>query len=539
MLSKIIFITLLAISSTIFSQQKPKPKLIVGIVIDQMRYDLLKRFDENFGQGGFNRLAKEGSEFTFAHFNYVPTYTAPGHSSIYTGSTPFYHGIISNNYYNKQTKTIVSSTYDKNETTVGSDNDKGKNSPRELLATTITDQLKLFTNSRSKVFSIALKARAAILPGGHTADAAIWYDSKTGHMISSTYYVKKLPDWLSNFNNLNLVKKYMRQTWNLSLPETKYTASTADNVNYEDDVFNEGKTFFPHSFGNLDSTKIYERFQFTPFANDFTTNLALLTIEKENLGADNIPDFLAISYSATDFIGHQFGPNSFEVEDTYIKLDKNIEKILNYLDNKIGKNNYLVFLTADHGGAEVIGYLDEEKIEATSLHYKDELQLLEEFAEKKFGNKNLIENYSNKQIYFNRTLILKNNLNLVDVENIFKEFVLENFKSVAGVYTRHELINEMPQRVPLNYTLNGFNFERGGDVIFTVKPYVLDHYEGFGTTHGTQYNYDTHVPLIFYGWHIPKQRINTPVYIVDIAPTIADLLNITEPNASIGIPLIK
>jgi predicted AlkP superfamily pyrophosphatase or phosphodiesterase len=534
-----IFISLLIfISPLSLGQRSQKPKLIIGIVVDQMRFDYLTRFNKYFGEEGFKRLIKEGSNFTYAHFNYVPTYTAPGHTSIYTGTTPFFHGIIGNNWYDKTKDEMVSSVWDNSFQSVGVQTNEGQRSPGKILSNTITDQLKIATNGKSKVISVSIKDRAAILPGGHSADLALWYSTETGKFITSDYYVKSLPKWVDYFNNSKLPDKYISQLWTLSLPASDYLISSPDESVYEKDTFNEGKTSFPHSLKNVPGSSKYSAIIKTPFGNQLVLELAKAAVINESLGKNTVTDFLAISFSSTDYIGHEYGPNSVEIEDTYIKLDKQIADLLSSLDNLVGKGNYLLFLTADHAVMESPGYLRKLKINGENFESKRLNDSLQSFAEKKYNNENIILNTSNRQIFLNFKLLREKKFNPEDVENNLKEYLLNAFPEIAMVWTKKELLDKIAERTSNNLILNGFNFKRSGDIAFEFEPNIIpDHKKG--STHGSIYKYDTHVPMIFFGWHIPHQKINTPVYTVDIAPTIANLIGITEPNACIGIPLIK
>ncbi len=539
---KIFFVflfTILFFIPKINAKDYEKPKLVVGIVIDQMRYDYLYKFYPYYGDSGFKRLINEGSNFTFAHFNYVPTYTAPGHTSIYTGTTPYYHGIISNNWYDKATKKTIYVTDDSTENTVGSNDDEGKMSPRRLMVTTITDQLKMATNGASKVIGISLKDRASILPAGHMADAAYWYDSKNGKFISSTFYIKSLPKWVEEFNSQKLADKYMSKDWELSLPMKDYQIAMPDQSNYEKDVFDEGKTTFPHSFNNVKEKNKYTALENTPYGNQILLDFAKAALKSEEMGKGKYTDFLAISFSSTDFIGHAYGPNSVEIEDTYIKLDQQIAELLSALDKQVGKDNYIVFLTADHGVVEKNGYRDEHNLNAGGLGMANFDDSLNAFSERDFGSKDIIANTSNNQIFFNYDFLKANKLDLSSVENTYVDYIRNTFPDITEIFTRGDLENFTPTRLTTNLILNGFNPVRSGDIAYGLQAGLFPNRISKGTSHGTYYSYDTHVPMLFYGWHIPVQTINKPVVIIDIAPTIADLLKITEPDGCYGIPLIK
>ena len=536
---RFVIIIICLLTLPIFSQTLKRPKLVVGIVIDQMRYDYLYRFYNYYGADGFKRLMDNGSNFTFAHFNYVPTYTGPGHTSVYTGTTPFYHGIIGNDFFDKTTGKMIYCVSDTSERTIGSSDDEGEMSPKKLMATTITDQLKLATNGMSKVISISLKDRAAILPGGHWANAAYWYDTKTGRFISSSYYLKELPKWVVNFNNEKLADKYLSEGWKLSKPEADYQNTSPDESPFENDVFNEGKTTFPHGFNQVKQNSKYGILESTPFGNQIVEEFAKAALTNEQLGKGSEPDFLAISFSSTDYIGHAYGNYSYELEDTYIKLDGLIADLLKALDKQVGKGNYLLFLTADHAVLDTPGYLKEHRLPTGELNYKKAIDSLDAFTVRNFGDKNLLENISNNQIYFSRQIIKGKNLNIHKVEQTYADYLRDTFPEIASIFTRDDLEKQTASRTTINLTLNGFNPARSGDIAITLQPGYLISFMKKGTTHGAPYTYDTHVPMLYYGWHVPKQTVNSPVYVVDIAATIANLLNITEPSACIGIPLIK
>ncbi|MGE5846309.1 MAG: alkaline phosphatase family protein, partial [Ignavibacteria bacterium] len=367
-IKKIASILILSIQLIILPQKNNAPKLIVGIVVDQMRFDYTTRFYNNFGNDGLKRLLNEGTNFTFAHFNYIPTVTGPGHATVYTGTSPFYHGIVNNTWFDKIENREVYCTEDSTVHGAGTGGNEGKQSPKRLLNTTITDQLKIATSGKAKVISISIKDRGAILPGGQSADAAYWYEHSTGRFISSSYYMEHLPKWMDEFNNKKLPDNYLSQSWELSLPISEYKVSTNDETVYEEDVFSEGKVSFPHNFNNLKSSEKYGKLISTPFGNQLLLELTKTVIKNENMGKNSFTDFLAVSFSSTDYIGHAYGPNSVEDQDLYIKFDKQIAELLNYLDTEVGEGNYLLFLTADHGVAENIDFLKGLKIRAGSLN---------------------------------------------------------------------------------------------------------------------------------------------------------------------------
>lgn len=523
----------------ISAQSTDQPKLVVGIVVDQMRFTDLYRYQQFFSDNGFKKLISNGSNFVNAHYNYIPTNTGPGHASIYTGTTPYFHGIINNDFYDRLTKRFVNCVQDDEMQTIGSNGDEGKKSPKNLFATTITDALKLFTNQKSKVISISIKDRGAILPAGHLADGVFWYNTKNGEFISSSYYLNDLPQWVKEFNKKNIAEKFLSSDWNLLLDAKAYEINSPDESEFEPDFFNEGKKSFPHSFKNLKQEEKFEKLSFTPFVHDMLIELAKSAIINEQLGKNSVPDFLAISFSSTDLIGHMWGNYSYELMDTYLRLDRQIGELINFLDKEIGKGNYLLFLTSDHGAIETPGYLKKNKIPTGEIGTSKVSDSLKAFAKRKFGSESLIENYSSGSIYFNRAFIEQNNLDYKKVEEEFSIYLRNTFPEIQKIGKRSFLENQSPSRESSDLILNGWNPIKSADILFTLRPGYLYRFMERGTTHGSSYTYDTHIPLIFYGWKIPKQTVNDRVYIIDIAPTISTLLKITQPNSSFGIALIK
>ena len=341
-------LTILFISILISSAQaQQKPKIVIGIVVDQMRTDYISRYWNKFGEGGFKRLVKDGYNCRNTQYNYVPTFTGPGHASIYTGTTPSYHGIVANDWYDQKNRDTVYCVQDDSVRSIGGDVEAGKMSPARLLTTTITDELHLSTQGKSKVIGVSLKDRGAILPAGRAANAAFWYDGKSGNWISSSWYMNELPKWASDFNDRKWPNEYLSKPWTTLLNIDRYTESDPDNNAYEATYLGEEKPVFPHDLPSLRG-KSFDLVRRTPFGNTLTKDFAIASIKGEDLGRDSITDFLCISFSATDYVGHQFGPMAIETEDTYLRLDRDLADLFQFLDNNFGKGKYLVFLTADH-----------------------------------------------------------------------------------------------------------------------------------------------------------------------------------------------
>jgi predicted AlkP superfamily pyrophosphatase or phosphodiesterase len=370
------------------------------------------------------------------------------------------------------------------------------------------------------------------------ADAAYWYDDNSGKFISSSYYMKSLPEWVNNFNDKKFPEMYLSNDWNLLLDKSVYEINSPDESSYEKDLFKEAKTSFPHSFNNLSKEEKYNSFQFTPFANQAVLELAIEAVKNEKLGLNEVTDFLAISFSTPDLVAHEFGNYSYELMDIYLRIDRQIAELLNFLDMQIGKGNYLLFLTSDHAGIETPAYLKDNKMPVGGIVTDRVRDSLKVFAKRTFNSEDVIENFSNRQIFLNYDFIRNSNLDLSQVQKAFAQYLRETFYEIQSVFTRDFLETQVASRTTTNSVLNGWNPSRSGDVAFNLLPGYLNNFLEKGTTHGSAYSYDTHVPLMFYGWKIPAKTINKPVYIVDIAPTIANLLKINEPSACIGIPII-
>ncbi|MEI6865965.1 alkaline phosphatase PafA [Flavicella sp.] len=520
-----------------YSQKTNKPKLVIGLVIDQMRYDYLYRFSEKYGDKGFKRLLKEGFHLENTHYNYIPTKTAVGHSSIYTGTTPQNHGIIGNNWYDKSLKQSIYCVDDSNYNSVGTNGTSGQKSPYKLHTTTITDQLRLAQNLKGKTISIAIKDRSAILPGGHTANAAYWFEGgEEGNWITSSFYMETLPEWVIKFNNNGNVEHYLNQSWDTYYPIETYTESIIDNNPYEGTFIGESKPVFPHNIPEL--KKLNDNFsllKMIPAGNSITTDFTIAAIEGEQLGQSNEQiDFLAISYSSTDYVGHRYGVDSKEIEDTYIRMDLEIARLLTYLDKHIGKNEYTLFLTADHAVAQTPNYLNSLKIPGGYFDDVKFNEYIKSLSLKQFNSDKIIENISNYQLFFDKAELKRLNLQTIDVENFFAEELL-NFDKVYKTITAHTLqTSEFTQGI-YGLVQQGYNQKRSGNVFIIPDPSVIGSgNKKTGTTHGSGYSYDTHVPLIFFGFGIKQGSSNKYYPIIDIAPTLANLLQIEFPNGVTG-----
>lgn len=509
-----------------------KPKLVVGIVVDQMRYDYLYRYSEKYSKGGFKRLMNEGFNCKNNHYHYAITTTGPGHAAIYTGSVPAINGIVGNEWYNPLSNRNVYVVEDSTVQTVGGKPtaDAGKMSPKNLLTTTITDQLRLSNNFKSKVFGVSIKDRGAILPAGHVANAAYWFDEETGNWISSSFYMKDLPDWAKAFNAQKIPDKILAQKWETLLPIDQYTESEGDDQPYESELPEEKKPVFPHSIKN------YMTIPNSPFGNTMTKDFALEILKNENLGKGSATDFLCVSFSSTDYIGHSFGTQAIEIEDCYLRLDRDIENLLQNLDNQVGKGNYLVFLSADHGVADIPAFLKKHNIAAGTADGSKDSKFLNSQLEAVFGEGKWIKAMNNYQIYIDRELMKQKKVSYQQIHEVLKENLLSLGSPVQDVINLKDISGAVIPDYYRSYINNVYNPKLSGDFFVLLEP-AWFYGRKKGTTHGTMYAYDTHVPLLFYGWKVPQGETVERTHIADIAPTLAALLNILEPNGTVGKPI--
>tara|TARA_B110000977_G_scaffold22595_1_gene27231 strand:+ start:19333 stop:20970 length:1638 start_codon:yes stop_codon:yes gene_type:complete len=521
------------LSQISFSQQQDKPKLIVGIVIDQMRAEYLYRFQGNYAEDGFKRLLREGFNVKNTHYNYIPTATGPGHTSIYTGTTPVNHGIVSNDWYNRE---LGRSIYCAEDSTVflvdhlGVQKDKKfKNfsrSPKNNLTTTITDELKLFTNQRSKVIGVSLKDRGAIFPSGHLANAAYWYNPNNGHFVTSSYYMNKLPQWLIKFNNKKKSDSLLNQTWKTLLPIEKYIHSEIDDSSFEKKFKGKQLSIFPYNLKTLRKENgNYKLITHVPQGNTLLTELVKATIKGENLGRNETTDFLTISYSSTDYVGHNFGIRSKELEDTYIRMDREIALLLKDLDTEVGKDNYILFLTADHAVSDNPPFLKSKRLPGNFYNSKKIKENLNIYLSDIFGKDNYIAHIDKTQIYLSEKKIVK--------EKILKASLqfLITIEGMKDVFAPKLKVHSLDNSIISNVIKNSYNSKESGDILYQMHSGWMEE-RLFGTTHSTAYTSDTHVPLLWYGWHIPKGETVKPHVITQITPTLSFLLDIPLPNAS-------
>jgi predicted AlkP superfamily pyrophosphatase or phosphodiesterase len=519
-----------------------KPRIVIGIVVEQLKYDQLEKFRDRLGDNGIKRLINEGTYFKNASFQYMLTQSAPGHATISTGTEPSFHGITSDNWYLPLRNELIYCTKDIEVNPVGGSFENGLHSPVNLQASSFSDELEMATNKNAKVFGVGLKENSSILSVGHSADAAYWFDNSTGTWMSSTYYIDTLPAWVNDFNAMKFSESYMNSTWSLFRQAKDYADCLADTNNFE--VGFNNVNYFPYdlkkmrSKGILNSRNDFSLLRETPFGNSLTTNFAIRLIENEKLGKDDVTDYLSICYSATDNIGHRFGPSSVEMGDAILRLDDEIRNLLKFLNDSIGKKNILIYFTAAHGISEIPAVLESNRIPAGYFKQNQALQLLRSYLNAVYGEGDWVKGYSERQVFLNRTLIEDARLQLEDVQKKVARFLVQ-FTGVAAAYPYSAFEANDFGNGNLKRIINNFSPQRSGDVIVTLNPGWVENEGDFVTNHNSPYEYDSHVPLIWYGWTVNRSTVTRQVNMTDIAATLSSLCKVPYPNACTGEPLFE
>lgn len=520
-----------------------KPKLVLVIVIDQFRFDYLERFGDLFGNGGLNRLIRDGALFTNANYDYVPTFTACGHAAIFTGSVPAQNGIVGNAWFDRESgkvKVMVTDDSAHAVTTAGlSTKSGGAATPKYLLGTTIGDQMRLSNNFKSKVITASLKDRSAVLPGGHRPNGAFWYNEANGQFMTSDYYSNALPAWVSKFDADNKPDKYFGTKWERVLPAEAYQRAQAENLPVQNSALG---THFPYVItGGEDKPgpKFYTAFELTPFASEYLAQFGKAALDAESLGADEFTDLLSISFSSPDLTGHYYGPDSQEVLDSYIRLDRVITDLLAYVDKKVGLANTIIAVTGDHGVAPVPEYLKSKGFDAARIPTKDLLVGVNDALTARFGEGKWVVGFVNDQLYLDQKLIAEKKIDPAEAERVAGESALAT-EGVVNYFTRTQIIaGRMPIGGVARRVTNGFQRERSGDVWLITKPLWFFAEGNLATTHGSAYNYDTHVPVILFGSGVRAGRYHADCTPSDIAPTLAALLGIEPPSNRTGRVLVE
>ena len=529
----IVLLSILACSSN--DDEKP-PKLVIGIVVDQMRYDYLTRYWDDLSPNGFQRFYNEGFVAHNHHFNYYQTLTGPGHASISTGTTPSVHGIIGNEWYDRTLQQEVYCVDDSDVEGLGSAL-KGKKSPKQLITTTFADQLRLHTQFRNKVIGVSLKDRSAVLSTGHSANAAYWFaGGDEGVFTTSTHYMDSLPNWVSEYNAKKYPHQYASSVWNTLRPIETYTASGPDDTPYEGIFKGADRPTFPYDLSAL-SPDYYKDsgldiVRNTPFGNTMVTDMALLALKHEDLGKDEETDVLMISYSSTDHIGHQFGLTAIETQDTYLRLDLELERLFSEIDQTIGMDQVTLFLTSDHGAVHVPKYLNDHKFPGGHDKSKGIRDRVNQALLSKTGVDNLVLHIGNDQMYLDHQRITKNKLYVDELTDEAIRVVL-TFSTIEKAFKTVDVPKLSPSEKLHNLLLRGNHVKRAGDIYMIPKPGHID-YGHTGTTHGTGFSYDTHAPLLMMGRGIKAGHTYEETSITDIAPTMCALLGTAFPNGMTG-----
>lgn len=514
--------------------QQDRPKIVVGMVVDQMRWDYLYRYQDRYSEGGFKRLLRQGFACENTHIPYAQTATGPGHACVYTGSVPSVHGVIENDWYDRSIGKKVNCVEDPSAESVGGPQEGARRSPHQLLTTTIGDELKLANQSRSKVIGISIKDRGAILPAGHMADGAFWYDKRTGKFVTSSYYMKELPEWLDRFNDRKLADHFVTQTWEPLFPIETYKQSTEDDRPYEGTMIGKEKPVFPYDFSTTD--KDYGALRSAIYGNTLVFEMGKAAAEGEALGERDFTDMLTLSFSATDAMGHRVGPNAIEIEDMYLRLDRELSDFLQFLDEKYGEDGYLFFLTADHGASQSPGFLLDHQLPAGAfeLTFLDDINRM---GKEKFGLEKTILTMVNAEIYLNWEEIREKRD--VDENDLMEEVlrILGDHEGFMDAWPKKDLANApWPDLIKARF-VNGHNTLRSGDIAVIIRPGWKTSVKG--ADHGLWYPFDSHIPLVWMGWNIPSGETNRPVEMTDIAPTLAALLKVQMPSGSIGEPIFE
>ncbi len=519
-----------------------KPRLVIGIVVEQLRYDLLEKFRDRLSENGIKRLINEGTYYRNASFQYILTQGAPGFATISTGTEPAFHGITSDNWYVPLKNELIYCTNDVSVNPVGGSYEAGLHSPVNLMASTFSDELRMATKGKSKVFAVGIKEYASILSAGHSADGAFWFDNTTGTWMSCTYYMKSLPFWVQEFNGMKYSDTFLNYTWSMYRPRDYYADCMPDSNKHEAGLF--GQNYFPYDLRKLRtksgkaSRQDFSLLRETPFADHLTTDFAIKLIEKEGLGKDDITDYLSICYSSTEYIGHRFGPSSVEMADALLRLDHQIETLLTYLNDNIGKRNILVYFTSAHGVSEIPTILESNRIPSGYFRQNQALQLLRSYLNAVFGEGNWVKGYSEKQIYLNRVLIEDAKIPIEEIQKRVARFMVQ-FSGVTTAYPYSAFEANDFSNGNLRRIINNFSPQRSGDVIVILNPGWVEKDGEDVTNHNSPYDYDSHVPLIWYGWTVNRATVTRKINMTDIATTLSSLCKVPNPNAASGEPLVE
>jgi len=517
-----------------------KPRLVIGIIVEQLRYDQLERLWNDFPDNGLKRMVSEGTYYRNASVDYLSTQAAPGFATISTGASPSAHGITSDTWFHPFNDQMIFCVQDPEASPVGGSFETGLFSPANLLSSTFADELQMASCGRAKVYGIGIREMGAIITAGHAADGAFWYDDRTGTWMTSTYYATRLPEWLMDLNAMLMPGQYLNNPWETLIDPSLYPGCQIDSSSLE--IGFDGQTWFPYDLKKLstrgkllNTTRDYSVLRETPFADDFTTDLALRLIDNEQLGQDEVTDYLAITYSATDYIGHRFGPSSVESTDAILRLDRNIARLLEKIDKSLGKKNVLVYFVSAHGVSEIPAVLEQSRIPSGYFRLNQSLQLLRSYLNAVYGQGDWVRGFFDNQIFLNRALIEDADISLEEIQKKVARFMVQFSGVAAAVPTTAFEMSDFAGGLLLKMN-NNFSQQRSGDVMIALNPGWIEKTDNV-TGHNSPYEYDSHVPLIWFGWTASRSSITRSITTRDIAVTLSVLCRIPLPNASSGDPL--
>jgi predicted AlkP superfamily pyrophosphatase or phosphodiesterase len=542
------------------AEQSAPPRLILQITVDALRGDLPTRYAHLLGDGGFRYLMEQGIHYNNANYQHANTETIVGHASLATGSVPAAHGMVGNLWFDREQGRLVYNIEDADYHLLTADADVEQateidptqraakvdgRSPTAILSSTFSDELAVHTNGQAKIFGVSVKDRGAVSLAGH-AGKDFWFSKASGEFVTSSYYYDSYPDWVLAWNAANPAAAYAGKAWELSREPADYLFGDADDRDYETDFPGFGRTF-PHAYGAADDKYFTTRLTLSPAGDELTLDFAKALLVNEQLGQDAVPDYLAVSFSSTDYVGHLFGASSLESEENIARLDRTLADLFAFVDEKVGLENTLIVLSADHGQPEVPGYLHELGIHEARHFDTDALDKTPAIAalKERFGiGEALVQAFFQPYVYLDRDLIREKGLDQAEVEQAVAA-ELQKFDGVAAAVSSTALRNGgLPDTALMRSILRNFHPKRSGDIYLVFEPNVfITDFDGLevASTHGSPWRYDTFVPVFFAGYGVqppedgrPISRAVTPY---DIAPTLAARLGVKPPSAAIGEPL--
>jgi len=539
------------------AQTPEKPvRLVLQITVDQLRSDLIERYSAGFGKDGFRRLLDNGMFYANAHHRHANTETVVGHTTLATGTDPAVHGMVANVWLDRLTGKLSYNVEDADYPLVGEGGGvdpkteidptqklattQGR-SPRSIQTTTVSDEIALSLGAKAKVFGISIKDRGAIALAGH-AGKAYWFSKSGGRMVTSTFYMKDYPDWVKAWNEKGVPAKYANTSWKLLADKSAYLFGDADDAPWEVDFPGFGRTF-PHAFGPADGKYFTTLLTISPAGDEIVLDFAKELVAAESIGADDVTDYLSISFSSTDYVGHFFGASSLEAEDNLHRLDRTLADLFKYIDEKVGLDRTLIVLSADHGASEAPPYLNSLGIGGKYFKF-DEIDKTKAIValRAKFGipAKQLVDQFFQPYLYLNRKTIEKHRLDYGKVSRSVAE-ELRKLPGIAYAVSSHDLRAGNVARTPITEAvLANFHEDRSGDIYVVFEPhwFVAD-FDGktVAGSHGSPWSYDSHVPVIWMGPGIERGKIVRRVETVDVAPTISAYLGIRLPSGTRGTPL--